>query len=313
MVLLNLLFNIYALMFAEGAYLRCYRKSIDDYTVTPLSEPLPILNSSCFDASRSTVIYTFGFGAKKDGPVTTIVIQSYIDYGKVNFILLDWEKEASTGMLGAAAGYVASGVPQAMKIGAQLGSAIITMSNNGLDIQNLQLIAHSLGAHLMGYAGKQVKKEGKIVGRITGLDPSGPLYSGALSMKGLEANCAEYVDVIHTDPGTYGITDSIGNVDIWANCDMNLQPGCPPRNYELLNADDRCSHDRAPKYYVETLQYPEAFAAIKASSCKDWSSGGSLNKSEIVYIGEITNSRGNFYLRTNSASPYGEGIDGTKP
>ncbi|VVC89987.1 unnamed protein product [Leptidea sinapis] len=51
------------------------------------------------------------------------------------------------------------------QIGAQLGSAIITMSNNGLDIQNLQLIAHSLGAHLMGYAGKQVKKEGKIVGR----------------------------------------------------------------------------------------------------------------------------------------------------
>lgn len=39
---------------------------------------------------------------------------------------------------------------------------------------------------------------------------------------------ADYVDVIHTDAGVFGIPDPIGHADFYPNEGRALQPGCQP-------------------------------------------------------------------------------------
>ena len=56
-------------------------------------------------------------------------------------------------------------------------------------------VGHSLGAHVLGKAGRT----GMALDRITGLDPAGPLFELKNSEKRLNRNDAPLVDVIHTD------------------------------------------------------------------------------------------------------------------
>lgn len=56
-------------------------------------------------------------------------------------------------------------------------------------------VGHSLGAHVLGKAGRT----GMALDRITGLDPAGPLFELKNSEKRLNRNDAPFVDVIHTD------------------------------------------------------------------------------------------------------------------
>lgn len=68
--------------------------------------------------------------------------------------------------------------------------------NYGLDMGDVHLIGHSLGAHTAGYAGE--KLEGRI-GRISGLDPAEPYFQGMPNHLRLDWTDAQLVDVIHTD------------------------------------------------------------------------------------------------------------------
>ena len=46
-----------------------------------------------------------------------------------------------------------------------------------IDVSQIHLVGHSLGAHVMGYAGKDFNKENNFkLPRITGLDPAGPMF-----------------------------------------------------------------------------------------------------------------------------------------
>lgn len=75
-------------------------------------------------------------------------------------------------------------------------SELYNQDVQGLDLSQVHLIGHSLGAQVAGYAGR--KLEGK-VGRITGLDPAGPMFEHLPPSVRLDPTDAQFVDVIHTN------------------------------------------------------------------------------------------------------------------
>ncbi|KAJ6225148.1 hypothetical protein RDWZM_003693 [Blomia tropicalis] len=95
-------------------------------------------------------------------------------------------------------------------------------------------IGHSLGAHVMGIAGRT----SKVFTRITGLDPAGPCFEKVPNSPTLYKGDAQFVDVIHTDGydskldpmewffpvNHYGSLIPIGTFDFYPNYGYH-QPG----------------------------------------------------------------------------------------
>lgn len=79
-----------------------------------------------------------------------------------------------------------------------------TINDKGSDTRNwgpLHLIGHSLGAHICGFAAKELTKRRNkwTVKRITGLDPAQPCFNNADQSVHLHKDDAPFVDVIHTN------------------------------------------------------------------------------------------------------------------
>ena len=89
-------------------------------------------------------------------------------------------------------------------------------------VRRLQLVGHSLGAHLVGFLAKQVQKLGLgRVARITALDPARPLFRSEVSFTPasraptavlaqeaqgrVDRSDADLVQVIHSDAGGLGL------------------------------------------------------------------------------------------------------------
>ncbi|XP_046962191.1 pancreatic lipase-related protein 3-like [Vanessa cardui] len=296
---------------ASCADLRCYDGSFENYQEYSLDDPTPLLNSSCFQSDRITVFYVFGYNGQATGPSVERMITVYLN--KVNILLLNWQQEAAVGILGPIS-YAVTAIPNAKRIGVQFANALIILSNNGLSLSDVHLIGFSLGGQLVGYTGEEVIKQGKIIKKITCLEPAGPLYDGIISLPGVDASVAEYVYAIHTNPGRLGTNEAVATVDIWVNCGNSVQPGCEESGIlGLFSNENLCSHDLSWKYFAEALERPTAFLARSASDCDAWKQGEGRNQT--IYLGDNidTEARGNYYLRTNSSSPYGLGAVGSQP
>lgn len=82
---------------------------------------------------------------------------------------------------------------------------------------------------------------------ISGLDPAGPGFYQSAPKNRLDSSDAKYVQAIHTNAGTLGCTFSVGDSDYWPN-GGKTQAGCA-----LIDAAGICSHNRAYKFYAESL------------------------------------------------------------
>ncbi|CAH0726866.1 unnamed protein product, partial [Brenthis ino] len=188
-------------------------------------------------------------------------------------------------------------------MGEGLGAYLSDIVNNGVNVSKISLVGHSLGAHIAGIAGKQVyEKTGKLLSRITGLDPAGPCFSNVNIDSKLDKTDAEYVDVIHTNGGMLGLKEPVGHKDFYPNNGMS-QPGC------FLST---CDHSRAWEMFSESINSPDNFPARK---CENWTmfQNGNCKKNEVTYLGIKSNDGGlgNYYLTTGSSPPYGLGPTGS--
>ncbi|CAG4966708.1 unnamed protein product [Colias eurytheme] len=312
----TLMFLAALLDFIDAASIRCYQGSMSNFTSFSLDDPTPLLSSSCLDHSLPTVLYTFGYRGKTDGPATTAMINGYIATKKRNVLLLDWEEEAKSGILGISLSYAMFALPNCKRVGQELGAALQKLDQAGFQTDKLHLIGHSLGAHLMGYTGRWSREQGITIPRITGLDPARALFEGLFSIQsGLDRSCAKFVDIVHTNPGNYGSTKSTGSVDIWPNYSSDgMQPGCPVGKQEMFSWDDLCSHNRAVLYVVESLANGTAFPAAAAGSYGEWIALDDP-ANDTIYLGDLVNirARGNYFLSTNAQAPFGMGMEGLEP
>ncbi|KAK8784521.1 hypothetical protein V5799_009114 [Amblyomma americanum] len=96
--------------------------------------------------------------------------------------------------------------------------------------ERVHLVGFSLGAHAAGFCGRHFyNSTQQQLGRITGLDPAGPLFENPNIS--LSSSDVTFVDVIHTNGGPindlkFGRKNPMGHVDFYPNGGSD-QPGCP--------------------------------------------------------------------------------------
>lgn len=99
-------------------------------------------------------------------------------------------------------------------------------THNSLNMSRVHLIGFSLGSHVAGFAGTELKG----LHRITGLDPAGPLFEAQHPHARLDDSDAGFVDVIHSNGenlilGGLGSWQPMGAVDFYPN-GGRVQHGC---------------------------------------------------------------------------------------
>ncbi|TRY56949.1 hypothetical protein DNTS_023882 [Danionella cerebrum] len=177
--------------------------------------------------------------------------------------------------------------PIAAKNSRQVGGDLATMLKwlqdvAQLSLDEVHLIGYSLGAHVAGFAGSHFRGAQKI-GRITGLDPAGPHFEGALAPDRLSPDDAQLVDAIHTSAGSrlmpgVGITQRVAHLDFYPNGGA-FQPGCKFSDvyanvyrYGLQGVPRtiKCSHERSVRLFTESVQNGSAPAL--GFRCRDQAS-----------------------------------------
>lgn len=83
---------------------------------------------------------------------------------------------------------------------------------DGMSLNDLVLVGHSLGAHVAGVAAKRMNSTEKI-GTIIGLDPASVGFKFDEKDKRLAQSDANYVQVIHTDGTKFGMPEPMGHGD----------------------------------------------------------------------------------------------------
>lgn len=180
-----------------------------------------------FDPSKITVFFIHGYTGNGEIAPTTTVTQAYLTNGNYNIVALDW------GPL--AAGLYTTAVENVILLGTKLAQVLIQLNAAGLDLLNVHLVGHSLGGQMSGWAGSQVQTLSNntlIVGRISPLDPAGPLFWQLLGIipilvREVTPQDGKMVDCYHSDAGYFGEPNGCGQVDIWPNSGTRFQPGCP--------------------------------------------------------------------------------------
>lgn len=194
-----------------------------------------------------------------------------------------------------------------------------------MQLSDLIVIGHSLGAHVAGIAGSKLKPLRLPI--IVGLDPANPMFNTTEIDLRLSSDDAEYVQVIHTNGARYGISYPMGHADFYPNWGQN-QPGCfvaikrkcynfgyairmsiSNDYYWFLAYIDLCSHARAHKLYIESLSPNSFFDSMQCESYQEISEERcTLAGPNVLMAGDepdqLRLARGQYFLSTREDSPY---------
>lgn len=192
-----------------------------------------------------------------------------VAHEKVNVVVHDWR-------LGAVGGY--SGAKRNTWIaGRELFLFLKTLIIKGLPLGNIHLVGHSLGAHIAGIAGHDLKMDFREkIGRISGLDPAGLMYNDVPGSLMINRHNAKLVDVYHTDIASEwltpaGLSGQHGHADFYVNGGAD-QPGC--QKYESVKMRELCDHKSVISYFTQSIRSPGyaircgSFADFKDGKCK---------------------------------------------
>ncbi|WAR22863.1 LIPR2-like protein, partial [Mya arenaria] len=151
-------------------------------------EPLSIKQSH-FQGSRRTAFIIHGYTDNGHSEWLTRMARAILQREDANVFVVDWEKGADN------VNYAKSAANTRV-VGALLAQFITVLHDtSGARYGDVHLIGHSLGSHISGYAGERIHG----LGRITGLDPAGPLFENKDARVRLDPTDALFVDAIHTD------------------------------------------------------------------------------------------------------------------
>lgn len=185
------------------------------YTHNKPNTPTNIYDFSKIDTRYPIMVLIHGYVGYRDVDYIQTMKNAYVKTMPSNVIVVDWGKYAN--------GLYTSAYCNVPIVARNVADFIKRMSaETKVPLKKLHIVGHSLGAQVAGETGRQLKGE---LGRITGLDPAGPLYQDIAKKDRLDASDAKFVDVIHTNQRQFGYKGNVGDIDYYPNC-AYYQPGC---------------------------------------------------------------------------------------
>ncbi|XP_011185242.1 vitellogenin-1 [Zeugodacus cucurbitae] len=266
------------------------RTTCKKYSYT-LMNAYKILHSPEFDPKKKVVILVTGWTTTVDDTDTIDALaKAYNCRGDVNFVAVDVGNYVDTFYTWAAMNTI--------EIGKSLAEGIYLLTQV-VPLKNIHLIGHSLGAHIVGTAGRYYKrKTGKLVPRITGLDPAKPCFNLGHELSGLHRGDAKFIDVIHTNAGVLGKREAMGDADFYPGGLHPLPKGC----LTLL-----CAHARSWVYYAESV-YPGNelnFMAKLCTSQKELINNRCPGAEYPMGYAVPHKVKGNYFLKVRGRAPFG--------
>ncbi|XP_072140117.1 pancreatic lipase-related protein 2-like isoform X1 [Dermacentor andersoni] len=255
---------------------------------------------------RPLVVIVHGFSESAAASWVKRMTRVLLKVIDANVLVVDWRR-------GAAAPVYSVAAANTPAVGAELSVVLQQLMRGDASLVpgSVHIIGFSLGAHVAGFCGRHfLMHTGKRIGRITALDPAGPLFEG--TNVSVSRGDAEFVDVIHTNMGLldklkFGLAASVGDVDFFPN-GGSLQPGC----YRL-----GCSHRRAYALMIESMTNHHCIFVSRPVSDKSGRSirglrfnSRSLQQNDVANRGAMgydsitAKGRGIQYITTRSKPPF---------
>ncbi|KAM8902060.1 lipase member H isoform 2-T2 [Lycaon pictus] len=198
-----------------------------------------VINSTVFgnlNMTKKTTFIVHGFRPTGSPPVwMEDLVQGLLHVEDMNVVIVDWNRGATTVIYNHASS-------KTRKVANVLKEFIDQMLVKGASLDNIYIIGVSLGAHIAGFVGKMYNGQ---LGRITGLDPAGPLFNGRPPEDRLDPGDAQFVDVIHSD---------IDGLKYF-----------------------KCDHQRSVYLYLSSLRENCSITAYPCDSYRDYRNGKCVN------------------------------------
>jgi len=132
-----------------------------------------------------------------------------------NIVAVDWSRLSTPKTIASEALYKMAAL-NVKPVGRKVADFILFLTKNSFlsGYDQVHIVGFSLGAHVAGKTGRYVFLDtGKLLGRITGLDPAGPVFNVKFGNAGIIGKeDADFVDILHTDQGQLGYHGPLGHV-----------------------------------------------------------------------------------------------------
>ncbi|XP_031341246.1 phospholipase A1-like [Photinus pyralis] len=255
---------------------------------------------------RKTILTSHGFLCSHNNNLMPELKDAYLKRYDANVIAIDWSAYSKD--------YYANVYCNLPRIAQTVAQFLCKADyEHNIEIRDLHMVGHSMGGQLAGLIGQETKAQcSKILGRISALDPAGPLYTLRGADSRLDASDAKLVMVIHTNMGILGYVGNCGTVDFYpdfgaiqSGCSIFDSPSSNPLNALLYPA--ACSHLRAVDYMIESLSSNRfnAKSCLMCTGCIANPMGGS----KAVMGEDVTFEKDScaYYMYINKEAPYAQG------